>query len=339
MTFSTNQNRQFYVITENGTVGEAKTLFKDDETTKKAAVGTMGIKTMDNGCSKDIFFIYKGVDTTMRTDLINSKKIDYIKVTKAADMAMPLKSTKVSLDKNEELILGQDYVLRIVFKQFYGQSENDIYVKDVAVHVTSALKKNVAEFYKAMVNSLNLAFARELGATKKSNPYLDFKAEADGIVITEKPQPWRLGLESQKPVNFEVQPTTVYDGVSDILWATKEGGGIIDKTPKKAEIKVGENAIGNGHTIADLEWFCMGERGDQYREIGYPTYIPTKYLVDPEKEYNVLDIHYHFTDSGVNSYHSEKEITIVSSDEAKIKTLADLLKKAAGIEGAATVNP
>ena len=58
----------------------------------------------------------------------------------------------------------------------------------------------------------------------------------------------------------------------------------------------------------------MGERGDQYREIGFPNYIPTTYLVDPSKEYNVLDLHFAFTDDGVNSYRSEKEITVVDTD-------------------------
>ena len=44
--------------------------------------------------------------------------------------------------------------------------------------------------------------------------------------------------------------------------------------------------------------------------MGYPNYIPSKYYVDPTKEYSVLEFHYAFTDSGVNSYRSEKELTI-----------------------------
>ena len=31
----------------------------------------------------------------------------------------------------------------------------------------------------------------------------------------------------------------------------------------------------------------------------------------PSKEYNVLELHFAFTDSGVNSYRSEKDITVV----------------------------
>ena len=85
-----------------------------------------------------------------------------------------------------------------------------------------------------------------------------------------------------------------------------------DATPAKSAAVVGVNALGNGTKIADLEWFCAGERGDQYRMAGYPNYIPTKYLVvDPTKQYNVLEFHFAFTDTGVNSYRSEKDITVV----------------------------
>lgn len=56
----------------------------------------------------------------------------------------------------------------------------------------------------------------------------------------------------------------------------------------------------------------MGERGDQYRSVGWPNVIPTKYLVDSDQQYHVLELHFAFTDSGVNSYRTEKEITIVS---------------------------
>ena len=54
----------------------------------------------------------------------------------------------------------------------------------------------------------------------------------------------------------------------------------------------------------------MGERGDQYRKIGFPNDIETKGLVDPTKNYDVFEIHYSFSDTGVNSYKTEKDLTI-----------------------------
>ena len=323
--FSTNQVHQLYVANQVKTVADAKAAktFGDD-----AKAGDIAFRTVGKGNDKEIYFLYKGADTTMKTDRIPVCNLSYVKAIAAKDLRVPFKSQKVSLSANANggnLIAGQDYILRIELTHWVGMSENDQYFKEAAVHATSAM--DAAAFYKAMVNSLNLSFSREIGATKESNPYLDFKAEADGIVITEKAQPWHLGIESQEPVLFNAVSTTVYDGIDDVQWGTT-----VPTTPKVADVVPGTNGLGNGHQIADLEWFTMGERGDQYRMMGYPNYIPTTYLVDPSKEYNVLELHYAFTDEGTHSYRSEKDMTIVSADAAVINALVDSIKGATGLD-------
>lgn len=79
----------------------------------------------------------------------------------------------------------------------------------------------------------------------------------------------------------------------------------------------------------------MGERGDQYRGKGWPNVIPTKYLVDPTQQYHVLELHYAFTDTGVNSYRTEKEITIVApattAGKAALNDFIDALESATGL--------
>ena len=315
--FSTNQNRQFYVATEVGTVAE----------TSKA--GAIQLKSIDNGIDKELFFLVKGADTVLKSDRIPVKNISYVKAVAAADMVTPLKSVLVSLsaDVNDgKPVIGQDYILRINFRQFYGMSDQDQYFKDVAVRATKEMNTTPSKFYEAVVKALNLSFSREVGATKDSNPYLSFSASADGVLITEKEQEWTLGKQAQEPVYFDIVPTTIYvDGVDEI-WGT-----VTDKTPTKAKAVVGTTGVGNGKKIADLEWFCMGERGDQYREIGYPNNIDTKYLVDPTKQYNVLELHYAFTDEGTNSYRSEKDITIAAEDAAVINALVKAINTATGL--------
>ena len=64
----------------------------------------------------------------------------------------------------------------------------------------------------------------------------------------------------------------------------------------------------------------MGERGDQYRGVGWPNVISTKYLVDSTQQYHVFELLFAFTDTGVNSYRTEKEITIVAPATADGKT-------------------
>ena len=329
---SLNQNRHLYVATAyNANVNES------------SAVGTIGKikKTADN----ELYFLYKGADTTLKSDRIQLKNLDYVKAIDASDMVTPLKSVEVTLDSavnGGAPISGQDYVLRINFRQFYGMSDEDQYFKDVAVHATAAMESNPDLFMQTMVNELNSAFSREIGATKTSNPYLTFTVEAAQaaddtttpptaaspakLVITEKPQEWTLGIQSQERVYFDVYPTTVYSGGNDVIW-----GVVTDVTPAKADAVVGTNAIGNGTKIADLEYFLMGERGDQYRMQGWPNYIPTTYLVDPTQQYYALEIHHAFTDTGVNSYRSEKDITIVSTSKAVINSLIGAINTAASL--------
>ena len=64
--------------------------------------------------------------------------------------------------------------------------------------------------------------------------------------------------------------------------------------------------VPDGHLIADLEYFCMGARGDIYRGMGYPNIIHTTYLADPSAVYDVLDIHYFYT--GSNQFRSLKRL-------------------------------
>ena len=135
-----------------------------------------------------------------------------------------------------------------------------------------------------------------------------------GVVLEEAEQPWRLGVRKQEEVFFDVIPTTVLYNSEEVVWGNAETG-------------VSDITIKNGKKMADLEYFCMGERGDQYRTMGWPHNLETKYLVDPDKEYNVLDIHYYFTDTGVNVQKSEKDITILADTSVSLTTLVAALKK------------
>lgn len=176
----------------------------------------------------------------------------------------------------------------------------DQYVKDAAVHARKGM--TAKQFYEEMVKALNLSFSREVRATAESNPYLKFTANTDSIEIEEVPQSWTLGTEAQERVLFDVMPTTVYDGVDDLIWGT-------------VTTEASTTKVGNGKKMADLEYFLLGERGDQYRKVGFPNDIETKGMIDPSKEYDVIEIHYAFTDTGVNSYRTEKDITIAVPSE------------------------
>lgn len=299
--FSTNQVRQLYV---------AKVL----KTPRVLASDTAGSIAVKNDTAKNhLYFEYKGADNLMRSDLIDVKNILYAKATDADDMAHELKAVTVTLDSevNADPVAGQDYILRIAFKQYVGMSDEDQYFKYGMVHAYAGM--TASDFYKKLALSLAKNFSREVvplvkfiltdssdeavpvdATTKESSLTGTYKA----LVIDEVEQPWRLGIMEQTPVYFEVQPVPVTVNGDERIW------GKVEETDPAG-------TIANGKKIADLEYFCMGERGDMYRGIGYPNNIPTTYLVDPTVKYNVIDIHYAYVGSNESVQKSEKTITLV----------------------------
>ncbi len=293
---SLRQNRQFYVA--NKLITGATAL------TNKGEIKVKSIGDIE----KEVYFEVLGPDTVLKSDYIQVKNIAAAKAIKAVDMETPMKKVLVTLDSSVNggtPVVGQDYILRINLRQFYGMSDQDQYFKDAAVRAVKDM--TAKQFYEAMEKALNLCFSREVGANAKSNPYLAFSSSASGLVIEEKPQSWHLGTEAQERVYFDVVPTTIYCDGADLIW-----GSVAEQTPA--------TKIGNGKKIADLEYFLLGERGDQYRKIGWPNDVETVGMVDPDKTYDVFEIHYAFTDTGVNSYKSEKDITIAVPTATKTST-------------------
>lgn len=320
-TFSTNQVRQLYV---------AKTL----KTPRVLATDTAGSIAVKSDTAKNhLYFEYKGADNLMRSDLIDIKNILYAKATDADDMAHELRAVTVTLDSevNAAPVAGQDYILRIAFKQYVGMSDEDQYFKYGMVHAYAGM--TASDFYKKLALSLAKNFSREIvplvkfiltdskgeavpvdATTKESSLTGTYKA----LVIDEVEQPWRLGIMEQTPVYFEVQPVPVTVNGDERIW------GKVEETDPAGTIT-------NGKKIADLEYFCMGERGDMYRGVGYPNNIPTTYLVDPTVKYNVIDIHYAYVGSNESVQKSEKTITLVvpkvgANNQTSNKLANDIIK-------------
>ena len=310
--FNVNQNRQFYVVKS----------FKSSASDVKAEGDIALGKTKDG---KQIFFKYYGKGGLTRTDLIDVDKVCYAKVTPKADMQRKLKKAVVTLSKDVNSgmpITGQDYILRIQVSNFLSPGDASVYIKSNAVHATKAMSEDASLFYEAMLKSLERNFSREkqtagmdllkFEVTKTS----DGSAKANGIQITEVGnQPWRLGVLSQEAVNFEIIPTTVrYEG-EEVVWGSVETGET-------------NEVVGNGHQVADLEYFCQAERGDMFRNMGWPNNIDVKYMVDPTKEYDLLDLHYFFSGNGVQVHKSEKDITFAAEDNAEITKLKSAITSA-----------
>lgn len=337
MNYSVNQVRQLYV---------AKAL----KTPHVLASDTAGSIAVKNDTAKNhLYFEYKGADNLMRSDLIDIKNILYAKAIDADAMAHELKAVTVTLDSEVNAgapVAGQDYILRIAFKQYVGMSDEDQYFKYGMVHAYAGMDAD--EFYKVLALSIAKNFSREVvplikievhskatkskggfdsngymvvtpttkdnGKSDTTNPYYATNAivtDIDSIRITEVEQPWRLGVMAQTPVYFTVQPVAVMVNGDERIWAT-----VTEST---------NGTISNSKKIADLEYFCMGERGDIYRGVAFPHNIPTTYLVDPTIKYNVIDIHYAYVGSNEGVQKSEKTITLVVPKVGATNSVSNVL--------------
>ncbi len=325
MAFSTNQARQIYVA---------------NAVKSKGSVVDAGDIALINDKTGLYFTYMNALKTPMRSDLVLPKQITYVKHT--APTYRNLKEYTIALDANVNMgspISGQDYILKVAFRQWAGMSDEDQYFKFGAVHGIANM--SAATFMKTLAVSLANAFSREAsplveilfdkGDTehvvagnakmKDGEIYINGTqltvTDSTKLIIREVEQPWRLGVMESTPVYFDVEDYTVTYQGDEVHWAT-----ITDSTSA-------DNKVGNGKIVADMEYFYMGERGDQYRGINWPHNLDTKYLVDPTKDYYTLDVHYYTDESGVDVEKSEKDILIVST--TSLATLAKTIADAAGI--------
>lgn len=318
--FSINQVRQLYV---------AKAL--KDSTATLTTAGDIVPKA--DTAKTTLYFQSMSPAGIVASDKIDIKNVISAKATASKDLAHKLVRYSVTLDEDVSAtpVAGQNYILRLAFRQYIGLSEEDQYFKYGEVIARSGM--TTSDFYKKMAISLAKNLENKTESTPLVNIYLN-STETDGtdvsvtattkesdlnkndynkIIIEEAEQPWVLGMMPQAFIPFTPQFLTITVDGEDRLW-----GVATVVTPKKT--------VPDGHLIADLEYFCMGARGDIYRGMGYPNIIKTTYLVDPSAVYDVLDIHYFYTGSNESVQKSEKTITLVAVDDDSHTVMNALIK-------------
>lgn len=318
-TFSTNQFRHLYV---------AKSVKNDTTISPLATAGDIAVVADTN--KSHVYFQYMSPGGLVRSDLIDIKNISYLKGVDPSSMKKTLKAFKVTL--NPEVnggapISGQDYILRIAFSNYIGLSEEDQYFKYGMVHAYAGM--DAPTFCKKLAISLAKNFSREsetllkfyLGETEVT-PFTkeeDLKGNTEeAVTIIEQEQHWVRGKKEQVSLNFMVYPTTVtYEG-DEVVW------GKVEDVSEESGI-----TVSNGKTIADMEYFYMGERGDIYRDMGAPNTYDTQYLVNPDSEYAVFEIHYAYVGANESVQKSEKDITIVGD----YVTICNLIERFEAVTG------
>ena len=294
MLFSVNQASHLYVV-------------KDASKDVAENAGDIVLKTTDD--NKNIYFSYMGEGGLLRSDLIPIENVIAYSYKNAESLKTPLKKATVVLNNKISAtpVAGQDYILRV--KYSIGSIDNQ-YIKYGAVRGFVGMTDD--EFYTKMVESLNNNFKRE------AEPAFTFAKTASGIEITEVEPKWVLGTYPQRPIDFEISVDTIVADGAEGPWG-------------EVTIANSDKSYPNSKKIADFEWFCMGERGDQYKNYGWPNVIPTKYMVDATNKdgYSVMNIHYSYVGSNESVQKSEKDIFLVGLESALsvLKTEVEKLVK------------
>jgi len=304
-TFSTNQVKHLYV---------AKALDTSLDTVGDIAASAVG--------DKDIVLKYVGNDGKVRSDIINLDKLVYAKAIKASTMDQYLDSSYIACGT---AAANQSYILKVIFNSFSSPTDDDkgfIFAEytaksgDAAKNILAGLAVNLAKnATKAAYNSLINVYVTTQSAgqslTLNTNAWKVEASDAEstvaaygslaGLVIEAADQPWSLGKEAFNLLRFDVFADTIVSSGVDTVWATITKG----TTHPTA-------ALHNSKKIADLEWFCMGERGDVYRDISWPNSFTFTPLVNPNATYgyHILELAFYYDGDAEDVQKSPKEIVL-----------------------------
>ena len=330
--FSVNQVRHLYVVNsvtpETGVSAAALKTAVSGLSSKGASLLVNDVNPI-SGKPTHMYLIQKGAGGIVRSDLIPMDKILNAKKTTSTQLQHPLVLQKVVLDSTVNggaPYAGQTYILNVLLRNYIGLGDEDTLQKFGMVYAYAGM--TASQFYVRMAVSLAQNIGREetvpfsiyLGTTGteatdvisankvgKLSKEADFTGTYTCLYVEQTEQDWELGMMAQEFVNVYLAPNTVTISGEDLCW-----GVVTTETPVKV--------VPDGHKIADLEYFCMGARGDDYRMMGYPNIIKTEYMVDPTGLYDVIDIHYYMDEGNENPQKSERTITFVGS-AAVITTL------------------
>ena len=270
--FSTSQVRQLYVVT-----GLAEAV----PTTE----GNIQVKaTADN---KEFYFLHMGKGGLVHSDLIPVKLVRSLTQTPYAALHTKLKSKTVTVSGTP--VVGQTYSLKLTFRNYIGMGDEDTTVKvgTFTVKNSSITAAQVAAGLKA-----------SLEANADLASLCSISISSAVLTISEVEQPWELGKFPVAVIPFEVTlGTIVENGVTHNEWGTVAAGSTTTAT----------DAI---KKLADLEWFCLGDRASQDRQ-GGPYALESKTMINMASTYDVINIQYAFQGEGVSVQFSEKTMHLL----------------------------
>ena len=295
--FNTNQTRHFYVV---GAVKRVAPESKLDITPNITDTG-------------ELFFSYKNNDGIVtRTDTINIKKVVSVKKATAAKMAKPILAHKITIAAdvvaNLSNLIGKVFALTVNIHQYgdYDEASSRAFVATVIGDSTNTA--SAAAFYKALA----VAIAKALPTPDAYYPLLKVFAPAEvtkstkvsdisgtpaAVYLVPGLQKYVRGKLTADPCPLSVA-SRLHDG-DDTVWAEDEAK-TVAKFNTADSVSLSPVVVPAVYTIADLEYFALGERGDVYRGFNFPNDYPINPAIDLTQSYDMLSVEYYWSGDAEN---------------------------------------
>lgn len=309
-TFSINQVTHLFAAV--GNVSAASGNFLKDADVQSMNLGDIIIGN-PHGVAPDkvnLWVAQKGHGGIVRSDVVKPSNICWIRKVAASAMQDTPKVLTISLDSNVNSgnpIVGQDYILSLTVDNVLSPSQEDKFVVHAAARAFA--NDTAAALMGRIKDSLEKSVKRMFG------DYAPITVTLSGssIVLTEQFPYWEAGKFQYRRPNFFVTVGTVTDQNTslEVIWGqVAESAG---------------TAFANGAKVADLEYFALGARGSEERNMGWPYNIETKGFIysDPQASttnYDLLVIHYFYAGANTNNQKSERDL-VIAGPAAKITSV------------------
>lgn len=275
----------------------------------------------------DMYFKYKNADGMLtRSDTINVKKVRC--VNKVAAAGEKLMQHTVAVNTNAvtlSSLVGKTVYCKVNFRSVFDNSNSSTLSFTAALVGNSTNTANATAFHKALA----YAIIQALPTLDKNYPLLKVfsngtevtKSTAEGsitgasagVVLVEAAQKYVRGKLDGTPVHFDVEFHYPDGNAGDIVWGTDT---------------IAVSAVSNNtvvpanYKLADMEYFCLGERGDVYRGSMWPNDYQPTYAINPfsATTYYILTIEYFWNGDASDVQKSPKTMHIVGP-EAVVNSL------------------
>lgn len=309
-TFSINQVTHLFAAV--GNVSAASGNFLKETDVAGLSTGDMIIGNA-HGVAPDkvnLWVAQKGHGGIVRSDVVKPSNICWIRKVAASAMQDTPKVLTISLDSNVNSgnpIVGQDYILTLTVDNVLSPSQEDKFVVHAAARAFST--DTAATLMGRLQDSLDKSVKRMFGDYA---PVAVTLSTAD-IVLTEQFPYWEAGKFQYRRPNFFITVGTVTDQNTsmEVIW-----GQVAESTG---------TPFANGAKVADLEYFALGARGSEERNMGWPYNIETKGLISgtpgvENQNFDLLVIHYFYAGANTNNQKSERDL-VIAGPAAKITSV------------------